>query len=126
MPFRTAQNDDLRTYLYGCPADPDHGEQLLRAELPRLPRPRLRPRHRRRQQSAPPGRPQHAVPGGTRLWIRDLPVIPRCRRPNIAIARSALRNFRNAPTSTPMTVNAWEWELPKPLRRRPVIGSWRR
>lgn len=47
-----------------------------------------------------------------KIWTADLPVLPLYQRPNIDVASGELRGFRGTPTSTPVTFNAWEWELP--------------
>jgi peptide/nickel transport system substrate-binding protein len=43
----------------------------------------------------------------------DLPVLPLYQRLNQSLAKTSLRNYKPAPTNTPPTWNAFEWELPQ-------------
>lgn len=47
-----------------------------------------------------------------KLWTADLPVLPLYQRLNQTIAPKSLKNFKPAPTNTPPSWNAYEWELP--------------
>lgn len=47
------------------------------------------------------------------IWTKDLPSIPLYQRLNIDAAPVKMKNFRPTPTNTPITWNAWEWELPE-------------
>jgi peptide/nickel transport system substrate-binding protein len=43
----------------------------------------------------------------------DLPILPLYQRLNQSLAKTKLKNFKPAPTNTPPTWNANEWELPQ-------------
>lgn len=46
-----------------------------------------------------------------KIWTADLPVMPLYQRLNIDVANKDLKSFKSTPTNTPVTFNAWEWEL---------------
>jgi peptide/nickel transport system substrate-binding protein len=48
------------------------------------------------------------------IWTKDLPVLPLFPRLRIDVASGKLRNLKTPPTSTPLTFNAFEWELLAP------------
>lgn len=48
-----------------------------------------------------------------KLWTADLPVLPLYQRLNQTIAPKSIKNFNPAPTNTPPSWNAHEWELPE-------------
>jgi peptide/nickel transport system substrate-binding protein len=48
-----------------------------------------------------------------KIITADLPILPLYQRLNQSLAKTALRNYKPAPTNTPPTWNAFEWELPQ-------------
>ncbi len=43
------------------------------------------------------------------LWLEALPAIPMYFRPEVAITKPGLKNYKPTGTQTPVTWNAWEW-----------------
>jgi peptide/nickel transport system substrate-binding protein len=48
-----------------------------------------------------------------KIITADLPILPLYQRLNQSLAKTSLRNYKPAPTNTPPTWNAFEWELPQ-------------
>ncbi len=111
--YAWVQADDPQSYIYSCDQIPTKANNFSGQNYPGYCNPNFDKVMNDANNKLKQDERKPLYLQSQKIWTADLPVIPLYQRLNIDVARSTLKNFKNAPTNTPAMVNAWEWELPK-------------